>query len=88
MPATPHSVLHDPAVRAAVVASYDVAVGGPDAFAAAAEGVAHAVLSLVAAGGVQPGDAPWLADLALPAADGEPHPAGELLLPDGRWPRW
>ena len=83
LPATPHSVLHDPAVRAAVVASYDVAVGGTGAFADAAEGVAHAVLSLVAAAGVQPGDAPWLADLALPAADGEPYPAGELLLPDG-----
>jgi len=83
MPATPHTVLHDPAVRAAVVASYDVAVGGPDAVDQGGGGVADAVLSLVAAAGVQPGEAPWLADLALPADDGEPYPAGELLLPDG-----
>jgi hypothetical protein len=83
MPATPHTVLHDPAVRAAVVASYDVAVGGPEAVDEGGDGVADAVLSLVAAAGVQPGDAPWLADLALPADDGEPYPAGELLLPGG-----
>ena len=45
--------------------------------------VADAVLSLVAAAHLRPGDQPWLADLALPGADGEWYPAGELLLPGG-----
>jgi hypothetical protein len=41
------------------------------------------VLSLVAAAHLRPGEQPWLADLALPGADGEWYPAGELLLPGG-----
>jgi hypothetical protein len=72
--ATPHGVLSDPAVRAAVAASYDEEEPGP---------IADAVLSLVAAARPQPGDYPWLADLALPGADGEWYPAGELLVPGG-----
>jgi hypothetical protein len=72
--ATPHGVLSDPAVRAAVAASYDEEDPGP---------IADAVLSLVAAARLQPGDHPWLADLALPGADGEWYPAGELLVPGG-----
>ncbi len=70
--ATPHSVLADPAVRAAVAASYDETDPGP---------IADAVLSLAAAARLRPDDYPWLADLALPGADGEWYPAGELLLP-------
>ena len=72
--ATPRGVLADPAVRAAVGASYDEEDPWP---------VAEAVLSLVAAARLPPGDEPWLADLALPGADGEWYPAGELLLPGG-----
>jgi hypothetical protein len=70
--ATPQSVLADPAVRAAVEASYDEEDPGP---------IADAVLSLVAEVRLRPGEYPWLADLALPGADGEWYPAGELLLP-------
>nr|WP_034518027.1 hypothetical protein [Actinomadura rifamycini] len=70
--AGPRAVLGDPAVRAAVEESFD---------ADAPEAVAEAVLGLVAAGPVDPGDEPWLAELALPGDDGEPYPAGELLLP-------
>ncbi len=73
-PATPRGVLADPAVRAAVAASYDEEDPGP---------VADAVLSLVAAAHLRPGELPWLADLALPGADGDWYPAGELLLPGG-----
>jgi hypothetical protein len=72
--ATPQGVLSDPAVRAAVTASYDEDDPGP---------IADAVLSLVAAAHLRPGDYPWLADLALPGADGDWYPAGELLLPGG-----
>ncbi|HEX3923392.1 MAG TPA: hypothetical protein VHY31_13980 [Streptosporangiaceae bacterium] len=72
--ATPRGILADPAVRAAVAASYEEEDPEP---------VADAVLSLVAAARLQPGDEPWLADLALPGDDGEWYPAGELLLPGG-----
>ncbi|HEX4657681.1 MAG TPA: hypothetical protein VH307_09860 [Streptosporangiaceae bacterium] len=72
--ATPRGVLADPAVRAAVAASYDEDDPGP---------VAEAVLGLVAAAHLRPGEQPWLADLALPGTDGEWYPAGELLLPGG-----
>jgi hypothetical protein len=72
--ATPGSVLADPAVRATVAASYDEDDPGP---------VAEAVLGLVAAAHLRPGEQPWLADLALPGADGDWYPAGELLLSGG-----
>ena len=78
--ATPRSVLDDAATRAAVAASYDNTVeasyddDGP-------ERVADAVLGLVAALNAEPGDYPYLADLALPGDDGDWYPAGELLLP-------
>jgi hypothetical protein len=79
--ATPRGVLEDPATRAAVAASYDRATeayyddDGPQL-------TAEAVLGLLAALNVEPGEYPWLADLALPGADGDWYPAGELLLPD------
>jgi hypothetical protein len=72
--ATPRGVLADQAVRAAVEASYDAEDPGP---------VADAVLGLVAAAHLRPGEQPWLADLMLPGADGQWYPAGELLLPGG-----
>src|SRR5438132_12119100 len=75
--ATPRGVLADPAVRAAVADSYNSDDPGP---------VADAVPSLVEAAHLRPGEQPWLPDLALPGADGEWHPAGELLLPAGRLP--
>nr|BFE32993.1 hypothetical protein GCM10010200_052440 [Actinomadura rugatobispora] len=70
--AGPRAVLGDPAVRAAVEGSFEA--DDPDEIAAA-------VLGLVAAAHLDPGEAPWLAELALPGADGDLYPAGELLLP-------
>ncbi|MEV0198641.1 hypothetical protein [Nonomuraea sp. NPDC050691] len=72
--ATPRTILEDPLTREAVSQSLD----SPDP-----EPVARAVLSLVEAAGLAPGEAPWLAELALPATDGELYPAGELMLADG-----
>ena len=70
--AGPRAVLTDGATRAAVAASYEEE--GP-------EPVWEAVLTLVARAGLEPGEEPWLAELALPADDGEVYPAGELMLP-------
>jgi hypothetical protein len=78
--ATPRSALEDAATRAAVAASYDRATeayyddDGPGL-------TADAVLGLLAGLNAEPGEYPWLADLALPGADGDWYPAGELLLP-------
>jgi hypothetical protein len=72
--ATPRSVLGHAATRAAVEASLDEEDPAP---------VADVVLGLVAAANARPGDYPWLAELALPGADGEWYPAGEMLLPGG-----
>ncbi|MDQ1541634.1 MAG: hypothetical protein QOH29_2360, partial [Actinomycetota bacterium] len=72
--AEPDAVLRDERVRAAVENSYD---------ADEPADVADAVLRLVAAANVAPGDEPWLAELALPADDGELAVAGELLMPHG-----
>jgi hypothetical protein len=72
--ATPRSVLSDQATRAAVEASLDEDDPEP---------VAEAVLGLVAAAELRPGELPWLASLALPGADGDWYAADELLLPDG-----
>ena len=78
--ATPRSVLEDPATRAAVENSYESA-----AEAAydddSPRRLADAVLGLLARLDVQPGEYPWLAELALPGADGDWYAAGELLLP-------
>ncbi|GAB2948705.1 sacsin N-terminal ATP-binding-like domain-containing protein [Nonomuraea fastidiosa] len=72
--ATPRTVLEDPLTKAAVAQSLD----SPDP-----EPVAKAVLSLVEASGLAPGEAPWLAELALRGTDGDLYPAGELMLADG-----
>lgn len=71
-PATAIGVLTSSAVQAAVEASYEEEEPEP---------IARAVLSLVRAAGVTAETHPWLADLALPDADGEWTPAGELVLP-------
>ncbi|TDB88208.1 hypothetical protein [Actinomadura sp. 7K534] len=71
--AGPRAVLGDAAVRAAVEESFEA--DDPDA-------VAEAVLGLVAAAHIDPGEESWLADLALPGDDGDLYPAGELLLPE------
>ncbi|WP_214416984.1 sacsin N-terminal ATP-binding-like domain-containing protein [Sphaerisporangium fuscum] len=72
--ATPRSVLDDPLTHATVSESLDSADPEP---------VAQAVLALVDAAGITPGEAPWLSALALRGADGELYPAGELLLGEG-----
>lgn len=72
-PATPHSLLADDRVRSEVAHSFDADDPEP---------VADAILELVAAAGIAPGDEPWLGELALLADDGEWYPASELLLPD------
>ena len=82
LPATPRAVLTTPQVRAAVAASLDEDGGmsweedAPDA-----EELADTVLALVRDAGLEPGDEPWLGALALPDEEGEPAPAGELVLP-------
>lgn len=70
--ATPRSVLSDPATRAAVENSLDDEDPLP---------VAEAVLGLVAAADLEPGELPWLPGLALPGQDGGWYPADELMLP-------
>ena len=78
-PATAAAVLSDPTVRSVVENSMDAVddvLGGPDP-----EALAEAVLALVAAAGTAPGELEWLAELALPDADGDWAPAGELVLP-------
>jgi hypothetical protein len=72
VPASPRALLADDRVRAAVEASYH----DEDP-----ESVAEAVLALVTTAGVEPGELPWLGELALPGADGDWYPATELLLP-------
>jgi hypothetical protein len=72
--ATPRSILDDPALRALVAQSGEEDDPAP---------IAEAVLGLLAAGHLAPGEQPWLADLALPGADGDWYPADELLLPGG-----
>ena len=78
--ATPRSVLEDPVTRAAVDNSYDSAVEAAYDDDSPRR-LADAVLGLLAALGTAPGEYPWLAGLALPGADGDWYPAGELLLP-------
>ncbi|WP_049576674.1 sacsin N-terminal ATP-binding-like domain-containing protein [Streptomyces sp. SBT349] len=78
-PATPRAVLATPQVRSAVAASADVDVWDEDAIPAAE--LAETVLGLVRDAGLEPGDEPWLAALALPDEDGELTPAGDLVYP-------
>ena len=83
LPATPRAVLTTPQVRAAVAASLDdEGAGGWDEDAPDMDELAELVLTLVRDAALEPGDEPWLGALALPDEDGEPAPAGELVLPD------
>lgn len=70
-PATVATILADDRVRAAVADSVDADDPEP---------LAEAVLALVAAAGIRPGEEPWLAELALPTED-DWYPAGELVVP-------
>jgi hypothetical protein len=79
-PATAAAVLADPAVRTAVETSMDVVDDALDDAPDPAD-LAHAVLALVTAARPEPGELPWLAELALPDAAGGWAPAGELVLP-------
>ncbi|MEV4227930.1 molecular chaperone Hsp90 [Streptomyces bobili] len=82
LPATPRAVLTTPQVRAAVAASLDDDGGAwDDQGTPDAEELADTVLALVRDAGLEPGEEPWLGALALPDEDGEPTPAGELVLP-------
>ena len=81
LPATPRAVLTTPQVRVAVAASLDDDGGVWDEDAPDAEELADTVLALVRDAGLEPGDEPWLAALALPDEEGELAPAGELVLP-------
>ncbi|MFE9624615.1 sacsin N-terminal ATP-binding-like domain-containing protein [Streptomyces sp. NPDC006527] len=87
LPATPRAVLTTPQVRAAVAASLDDDGGAWDEDAPDAEELADTVLALVRDAGLEPGDEPWLGALALPDEDGEPAPAGELVLPGSPFAR-
>ncbi|MFE9256789.1 sacsin N-terminal ATP-binding-like domain-containing protein [Streptomyces sp. NPDC006879] len=83
VPASPRAVLTTPQVRAAVAASLDAGeVWDEDESSLDSEELAEVVLGLVREAGLEPGDEPWLAALALPDEDGELAPAGELVLPD------
>lgn len=70
--ATARSVLGDDRVRAQVEQAFDDADSGR---------LVAAVLALVAATRVEPGELPWLAELPMLAEDGQLYPAGELVLP-------
>ncbi|MFG2621616.1 sacsin N-terminal ATP-binding-like domain-containing protein [Streptomyces sp. NPDC048507] len=81
LPATPRAVLTTPQVRAAVAASLDAGdIWDEDADTVDPQELAETVLALVRDARLSPGDEPWLGALALPDEDGEPTPAGELLL--------
>ncbi|MGY2082229.1 sacsin N-terminal ATP-binding-like domain-containing protein [Blastococcus sp. SYSU DS0539] len=79
-PATAEAVLGDPAVRAAVEGSLDAAEDR-NTLDPEPEELADAVLALAAAAPGAARELPWLAELALPDADGGFAPAGELVLP-------
>ncbi|MFJ4962771.1 sacsin N-terminal ATP-binding-like domain-containing protein [Streptomyces sp. NPDC088729] len=80
LPATPRAVLSTPQVRAAVAGSLDAdEIWDEDALDG--EELAETVLTLVRDAELAPGDEPWLGALALLDEDGEPAPAGELVLP-------
>jgi hypothetical protein len=79
-PATAAAVLADPAVRAAVETSMDTVEDALDGDPEPAD-LAAAVLALVGAAAPAVGELAWLAELALPDAEGGWAPAGELMLP-------
>lgn len=74
-PATAASLLADPAVQQAVSEECE-----PE--------LIRAVIALVTEAGVGVDDEPWLADLPLPAVNGEVVAAGDLLWPGGAMDRF
>jgi hypothetical protein len=91
VPAGPRTLLELPAVRAAVGAlGTDAGADGSADFTD--EQVRDAVLTLVdaavRAGELNPGDLPWLGDLALVDDGAEPTPAAALALPGSAAARW
>ena len=74
----PRALVEDARVRAAVENALDLLDDGADVHE-----LVQAVLDLVGAADLRPGELPWLASLPLPDTGGELRPAGELLLPDG-----
>ncbi|MBB5119463.1 molecular chaperone Hsp90 [Streptomyces eurocidicus] len=85
-PAAPRAILTTPQVRAAVAGSLDAdEIWDEDALDA--DELADVVLTLVRDANLAPGDEPWLGALALPDEDGEPAPAGELILPGSPFAR-
>jgi len=78
--ATPRTVLDRPEVRAAVDAAWD-ADDADDVDDADPPAVADAVLGLVAAAGLRPGELRWLSRLVLADDRGRPAAADELVLP-------
>ncbi|HST86056.1 MAG TPA: hypothetical protein VLL08_30235 [Kineosporiaceae bacterium] len=90
IPAGPRALLELPAVRATV---RGVTEGeGGDLDGPSDEQVVDAVLTLVAAavraGELQPGDLPWLGDLALADDTGDLTPAAALALPESLAAYW
>jgi hypothetical protein len=89
--AGPRALLELPAVRAGVAAAANGdGLGGLDG--PSDEMLIEAVLILagtaVRAGQLNPGDLPWLGDLALVDDSGEPTPAAALALPDSPAAQW
>lgn len=74
--ATPRSVLVEPHLRTLVAESLD------SENSADSDALVEAVLGLVKMCRVEPGELPFLADLALSTEDGDRAAAGELLMPD------
>jgi len=74
----PRALVEDARVRAAVENALDLLDDGADVHE-----LVQAVLELVGAADLRPGELPWLASLPLPDTGGEWRPAGELLLPNG-----
>lgn len=72
--AGPLAVLTEPQIAALAASLWEADDDVRDA-------VVEALLALVAAAGLPPGELAWLADLPLPDTDGELAPAGELMLP-------
>jgi hypothetical protein len=92
LPAGPRALLELPGVRAAVDAQSNDERSGYDLDGPSEQQVIDAVLTLVTvavqAGDLNPGDLPWLGDLALLDEDGETTPASALALPDSPAAAW
>jgi hypothetical protein len=90
IPAGPRGLLELPAVRATVVGLTGDGLGELDG--PSDEQVVDAVLTLVAAavraGELNPGDLPWLGDLALADDTGDLTPAAALALPESPAAEW